>query len=79
MRYRPGDPFEHPLRSNASKTHNILLEIKIPKKALNKADGDIQKAIQLSNGNFTAKPKYIIETNYRFRGMLQSSNMDRGK
>ena len=78
LRYRPGDPFEHPLRSSASKTQNILLEVKLPKKFLDQANGDIQKAIQLSKGKYTAKPKYIIETNYRFREMSDFQFLTRG-
>lgn len=53
------------------------MEIKVSKKALAEANGDIQKAMQLSK-SYSAIPKYIIETNYRFRELSDFQYITRG-
>lgn len=47
-----------------------MLKISIPKKDLEKANGDIQKAINLAKDKVKFSPEYIADTNYRFRGIL---------
>lgn len=69
LRFRPRDAFEHPISSRTTKHQNILLKVDIPKKFLEQANGDIRLAIKLSNGEFSAKPHQILDTNFRFREM----------
>lgn len=55
--------------SSTSKAQNIVLQIQLPKKSLEAANGDIQKALLISKKNdIVLNPEYIIETTYRFRG-----------
>lgn len=69
LRFRPEDPYEHSIMSSTSKAQNIVLKIQLPKKNLERAHGDIQKALTFSrNDDVKLKPEYIVETTYRFRG-----------
>lgn len=47
---------------------NITVKLTLPKKYLDEAQGDLQKAIKLSKDQVEFKPEYVAETNYRFRG-----------
>lgn len=46
------------------------MKISVSKKLLDQAGGDVQKAINLSKEGSKFEPKYIVETNYRFRGKI---------
>jgi general transcription factor 3C polypeptide 5 (transcription factor C subunit 1) len=63
------DPFEHPINSRLAKHQNILLKVSVAKRHFEAANGDVRKALELSEGRYEAVPTGIIESNFRFREM----------
>lgn len=63
------DPFHHPIASRRAECENVVLEIDLPAWTLNEANGNVQKALQLAEDDFTVAPKFIADHNLRFRDM----------
>lgn len=66
---RPEDPLHHPIVSRTAKYENIVLRVSVKKKHLDAAGGDVKRALELANGEYSVAPAYIAETTFRFREM----------
>lgn len=64
------DRFHHPINAKRMDFTHVVLEISLPKSALDAANGDVRAALASCPKNkYSIKPALFVDTTYRFREM----------